>query len=344
MPKPLYIGPYKLTSNLLLAPMAGITDRPYRDICRSFGAGLATAEMLTSDTSLWNSKKSSTRLISKDETEPRCAQIVGTDPKIMADAARRCADQGIQLIDLNFGCPAKKICNKAAGSALLQYPDQVKAILTKVVAAVDIPVTVKIRTGWSNKNKNALQIANIAEQSGISALYIHGRTREQGFTEHAEYETIRLVKKQSSIPIFANGDIKNIYDAKYILDYTQADGLLLGRITRGKPWIFAEINYYLKNQIAKKTISKSKQIKTALVHIHTIHRYYNSALRVRMANKHIGCYLNAMSTQHTVSKDILKKIFTAKKPSEQLKLFAFAMKELTNSPKTRDSITKVVKL
>ncbi len=344
MLNPLYIGPYKLVSNLLLAPMAGITDRPYRDICRSFGAGLTTAEMISSDISLWDSKKSSKRLISKDETEPRCAQIVGTDPETMATAAKRCADQGIQIVDVNLGCPAKKVCNKAAGSALLQYPNQVEAILTKVVSAVDIPVTVKIRTGWSNKNKNALQIAHIAEQSGVSALSIHGRTREEGFTGNAEYETIRLVKQQTSLPVFANGDILSIHDAEYILNYTGADGLLLGRVTRGKPWVFAEINHYLKTKTIKTPMSTNEQIKAALAHIYTIHRYYNSALRVRMANKHIGCYLNTMSTQHTVSKDILIKIFTAKNSSQQLEKFSSALQELTNSPKTRDSITKVVKL
>jgi tRNA-dihydrouridine synthase B len=324
--------------------MAGITDRPYRDICRSFGAGLTTAEMISSDVSLWDSKKSSTRLISKDETEPRCAQIVGTDPETMANAARRCADQGIQIIDINLGCPAKKVCNKAAGSALLQYPNQVEAILTKVVSAVDIPVTVKIRTGWSNKNKNALQVAHIVEQSGVSALSIHGRTREEGFTGNAEYETIRLVKQQISIPVFANGDIKTVHDAEYILNYTQADGLLLGRITRGRPWIFAEINHYLTTKTIKTPISTREQIKTALDHIYTIHRDYNPSLRVRMANKHIACYLNTMSAQQSVSKDILIKIFTAKNSSQQLEKFSNALEELTNSPKTRDSITKVVKL
>ncbi|MCK5919094.1 MAG: tRNA dihydrouridine synthase DusB, partial [Cocleimonas sp.] len=340
----LYIGSYRLASNLLLAPMAGITDRPYRDVCRSFGAGLTTAEMISSDVSLWDSQKSSTRLMSKDEAEPRCAQIVGTDPDTMANAAKRCADEGIQIIDINLGCPAKKVCNKAAGSALLQYPDQVRAILTKVVSAVDIPVTVKIRTGWSNKNNNALHIANIAEQSGISALAIHGRSREEGFMGQAEYETIRSVKKHISIPIFANGDISSIHDAEYILNYTRADGLLLGRVTRGRPWIFAEINHYLKTKTVKKPLSKNRQVKVALEHISTIHHHYNSALRVRMANKHIGCYLNTMSTQHTVSKDILTDIFTAKSSSEQLEKFSNALEELTNSPKTRDSIIKVVKL
>ncbi|MCK5809967.1 MAG: tRNA dihydrouridine synthase DusB [Cocleimonas sp.] len=344
MINPLYIGPHKLKSNLLLAPMAGITDRPYRDICRSFGAGLTTAEMISSDVSLWGTQKSSSRLISKDETEPRCAQIVGIDPNSMAEAAKRCADQGIQIIDINLGCPAKKVCNKAAGSALLQYPDQVEAILTKVVSAVDIPVMVKIRTGWSNKNKNAVQIATIAEQSGVSALSIHGRTREEGFSGHAEYETIRLVKQQISIPVFANGDIKTIHDAEHILNYTKADGLLLGRITRGKPWIFSEINHYLTTKTVKKPLSSSKQIQTALSHIYTIHRHYNSALRVRMANKHIACYLNIMSTQHTISKDILTNIFTAKNSSQQLEKFSNALEALTDSPKTRDSVTKVVKL
>jgi len=342
--KPLQIGPYKLSSNLLLAPMAGITDRPYRDICRSFGAGLAISEMIASDVNLWKSNKSSSRLMTRDETEPRCVQLVGTDPKLMAEAAKRCVDQGVQIIDINMGCPAKKVCNKAAGSALLQYPDHVKAILNSVVAAVKVPVTLKIRTGWSDQNKNALEIAQIAEASGISALYIHGRSREQRFTGYAEYETIRLVKKQLSIPIVANGDIENIHDAKYILDYTQADGLLLGRVTRGKPWIFDEINHYLQTKTAQQSLSKNKQIETAIAHISTIHQHYKSALRVRVARKHIACYLNTMSTQDIVNKENLKKIFMTKNSFEQLARFSQALEALIISPETRDSITKVVKL
>ncbi len=342
MLKPLYIGPYQLSSNLLLAPMAGLTDRPYRDVCRSFGAGLTTSEMLASDTSLWKSNKSSTRLISKDEAEPRCAQIVGTDPYIMAEAAKRCADQGVQILDINMGCPAKKVCNKAAGSALMQYPERVEDILSSVVSAVELPITLKIRTGWSNKNKNALEIAHIAEESGIVALSIHGRSREEGFMGHAEYETIRAVKQQSKIPIIANGDIITMQDAVFILKYTQVDGLLLGRITKGRPWIFEEMNHYLSTNEVKKPLSKNKQIKTAIEHNSTIHRHYKSALRVKVARKHIACYLNTMSTQLTVRKDILRDIFTAKTPFEQLEKFSQALKGLPNFPKTRDSITKVV--
>ena len=344
MLKPLYIGSYKLSSNLLLAPMAGVTDRPYRDICRSFGAGLTVSEMIASDVSLWASKKSVTRFISNDEAEPRCVQLVGTDPKMMAEAAKRCADQGVQIIDINMGCPAKKVCNKAAGSALLQHPKQVEAILTHVVSSVNLPITLKIRTGWSNKNKNALEIAHIAEESGINALHIHGRTREERFTGHAEYETIRKVKKQVSIPVIANGDITTPQDAEYILKYTQADGLLLGRITRGRPWIFAEINHYLKTKTTKQVISKSLQIRTAIAHISTIHRFYNPSICMGVARKHIACYLNTMSTQHIVSKDILRNIFLTKTPFEQLEIFSKVLGKLTNSPETRDSITKVVKL
>jgi tRNA-dihydrouridine synthase B len=344
MQKPLYIGPYKLSSNLLLAPMAGITDRAYRDICRSFGAGLAVSEMIASDVNLWTSKKSSTRLVSKDETEPRCAQLVGTDPYMMAEAAKRCADQGLQILDINLGCPAKKVCNKAAGSALLQYPERVEDILAHVVAAVELPVTVKIRTGWSNKNKNALEIAHIAEESGISALYIHGRTREEKFTGRAEYETIRKIKQHASIPIIANGDIETPQDAEYILNYTQADALLLGRITRGRPWVFEEINHYLTTNNIKKPLSMNKKVTVALMHIKTIHRFYKNADPVLVARKHIACYLNTMSTQHAVSKDILTDIFMAKKPFKQLEMFSKALDELTNSPETRDSLTKVVKL
>ncbi len=345
MLKPLHIGPYQLSSNLLLAPMAGLTDRPYRDVCRSFGAGLTTSEMLASDTSLWKSNKSSTRFISANEAEPRCAQIVGTDPYTMAEAAKRCADQGVQILDINMGCPAKKVCNKAAGSALMQYPERVEDILSSIVSAVELPITLKIRTGWSNKNKNALEIAHIAEESGIVALSIHGRSREERFMGHAEYETIRAVKQQSNIPIIANGDIITMQDALFILKYTQVDGLLLGRITKGRPWIFEEINHYLNTNEVKKPLSKNKQIKIAIAHISTIHRHYKPALRMRVARKHIACYLNTMSTQLTVSKDILRNIFTAKTPFEQLEKFSQALKGLPpNSPKTRDSITKVIKL
>ncbi len=328
MLKPLHIGPYQLSSNLLLAPMAGLTDRPYRDVCRSFGAGLTTSEMIASDTTLWKSNKSSTRFISADEAEPRCAQIVGTDPYIMAEAAKRCADQGVQILDINMGCPAKKVCNKAAGSALMQYPERVEDILTSIVSAVELPITLKIRTGWSNKDKNALEIAHIAEESGIVALSIHGRSREERFMGHAEYETIRAVKQQSNIPIIANGDIMTMQDAAFILKYTQVDGLLLGRITKGRPWIFEEINHYLYTNEAKEPLPRNKQIKTAIAHISTIHRHYKPALRMRVARKHVACYLNTMSTQHTVTKDILRNIFSAKTPFEQLEKFSQALKGL----------------
>jgi len=241
------IGSYQLKSKLLLAPMAGITDRPYRDACRKYGAGLTSSEMITSDLSLINTKKSQFRLPQKNEPGPRSAQIVGTEPKIMADAARFNVEHGAHIIDINMGCPAKKVCNKAAGSALMRDTKLVKEILHEVVSAVDVPVTLKIRTGWAKNQRNAIDIANIAEDAGVVSLAVHGRTRNQGYTGFAEYETIRQIKQKLGIPVLANGDIKNIQDARFIFDYTQVDGLMLGRISPGRTWIFKEINDILLN-------------------------------------------------------------------------------------------------
>ncbi len=341
MLKPLQIGPYKLKSNVLLAPMAGITDRPYRDICRSFGAGLASSEMIASDINLWNSKKSSSRFISTDEAEPRCAQIVGTDPYIMAEAAKRCVDLGVQILDINMGCPAKKVCKKAAGSALMQYPDKVKEILTHVVNAVDIPVTLKTRTGWSDKNKNILEIAHIAEQSGIAALYIHGRTRTQKYMGFAEYETIRQVKQKISLPLIVNGDIKTATDAKFVLDYTHADAVMLGRATNGQPWIFDEINHFLTTGKQKEKLSHAQKSAAAISHLRAIHQYHSSNLQredstFHQVNQSFKCsktslkfiewYLYSMRSQ--TSKKINKKDFLLDTPEEQMNAFIHALKKL----------------
>jgi len=345
MLKPLQIGPHTLTSNVLLAPMAGITDRPYRDVCRSFGAGLASSEMIASDVNLWNSKKSSVRLISKDEAEPRCAQIVGTDPNIMAEAAKRCVDLGVQILDINMGCPAKKVCKKAAGSALMQYPDKVKEILHNVVASVDIPVTLKTRTGWSDKNKNVLEIAKIAEQAGISALYIHGRTRTQKYAGYAEYESIRKVKKYTSLPIIVNGDIKTPKDAKFVLDYTHADAIMLGRVTNGQPWIFDEIDYYLKTGNVKKNLTHEQKSKIAIAHFTTAQHYYSASQNKPNSTTHqrnkptkishasmriIGWYLYSMRLQ--TSEKINNKAFLLQTPEEQLNTFIQALKDLNPDP------------
>ncbi|MCL4113593.1 UNVERIFIED_CONTAM: hypothetical protein GTU68_001026 [Idotea baltica] len=309
--------------------MAGITDRPYRDVCRQYGAGLTSSEMITSDLSLINTKKSQQRLPQKDEPGPRSAQIVGTEPQIMAAAAKFNVEHGANIIDINMGCPAKKVCNKAAGSALMQDPDLVKNILREVVAAVDVPVTLKIRTGWAKSQRNALRIAMIAEDAGISSLAIHGRTRNQAYTGFAEYETIRQIKQKLNIPILANGDIKTIEDARFIFDYTQVDGLMLGRISHGRPWIFKEINDILVNNSATTPISTKEKINTALSHINAIHRYYGTDQGVRIARKHIGWYLSHLvGHQADLLKPLTRKIFPISDANEQLDTLQIVLRKL----------------
>lgn len=313
------IGSYQLKSKLLLAPMAGITDRPYRDVCRQYGAGLTSSEMITSDLSLIHTKKSQQRLPNKDEPGPRAAQIVGTEPKVMAAAARFNVEHGAHIIDINMGCPAKKVCNKAAGSALMQDPQLIKEILTEIVAAVDVPVTLKIRTGWAKTQRNALMIAKIAEDAGIASLAVHGRTRNQGYTGFAEYETIRQIKNSISIPILANGDIKNIEDARFIFAYTNVDGLMLGRISHGQPWIFKEINDILLNNSPITPIPVKEKIATALSHIDAIHRYYGTDQGVRIARKHIGWYLSHLVGHEAhLLKPLTREIFPISDANEQL--------------------------
>ena len=313
------IGSYTLKSKLLLAPMAGITDRPYRDVCRKYGAGLTSSEMITSDLSLINTKKSQQRLPQRNEPGPRSAQIVGTEPKVMAAAARFNVDMGAHIIDINMGCPAKKVCNKAAGSALMQDPELIKRILSEVVAAVDVPVTLKIRTGWAKTQRNAIQIAKIAEDAGIASLAVHGRTRNQGYTGFAEYETIRQIKKTLSIPILANGDIKTIEDAYFIFDYTNVDGLMLGRISHGRPWIFKEINDILLNNSPIAPIPVKEKISTAISHIDAIHRYYGTDQGVRIARKHIGWYLSHLVGHKAhLLKPLTREIFPISDANEQL--------------------------
>lgn len=287
----LHIGPYMLASRLILAPMAGVSDRPFRQLCRQWGAGMVVAEMLTSDTSLWDSRKSSLRLIRPDDPEPRAVQIAGNDPAMMAHAAQQCVAIGAQIIDINMGCPAKKVCNKAAGSALMQDELLVADILTAVVNAVTVPVTLKIRTGWDESHKNAPQIAKIAEDAGISALAIHGRTRNQLYKGCAEYDTIALVKQQRKIPILANGDIDSPEKAHYVLAYTQADGLLIGRAAQGKPWLFQQINHYLRTGQLAPALALSKVEQTILQHLTELHQFYGEHLGLRIARKHVQWYL-----------------------------------------------------
>lgn len=313
------IGSYKLKSRLLLAPMAGITDRPYRDVCRQYGAGLTSSEMITSDLSLLNTKKTQQRLPQRNEPGPRSAQIVGTEPQIMADAARLNVDLGAEIIDINMGCPAKKVCNKAAGSALMKDTVLVAEILEKIVAAVDVPVTLKIRTGWESTKRNALEVAKIAENAGVASLAVHGRTRNQGYTGFAEYETIRQIKRNICIPVLANGDIKTIDDALFILNYTKVDGLMLGRISHGQPWIFKEINDILVNAAPTLPIKLEEKINTTLNHIDAIHRYYGTDQGVRIARKHIGWYLSSLvGQQQKLLKPLTKEIYPISCSKKQL--------------------------
>jgi len=287
------IGPHILENNLILAPMAGVTDLPFRQLCRQLGAGLAVSEMLISDTTLWKTRKSLHRMDHTGESEPRSVQIAGSDPKTMALAARRNQDLGAQIIDINMGCPAKKVCNRAAGSALMRDERRVAEILSAVVNAVDIPVTLKMRTGWSPSQKNAIIIAQIAQDKGIQALAIHGRTRACGYSGIAEYDTIAQVKKVVEIPVFANGDITSPEKAKQVIERTHADGLLIGRGAQGNPWIFREINQYLKTGTLCPSPSLAERADILHNHIVMLHFFYGDISGIRIARKHVGWYLKA---------------------------------------------------
>jgi tRNA-dihydrouridine synthase B len=285
------IGPYTLQNGLILAPMAGVTDQPFRQLCRQLGAGLVVSEMVTSDMSLWNSRKSRLRMIHEGDPEPRSVQIAGGDPQMLADAARANVELGAQIIDINMGCPAKKVCNKAAGSALLKDEQLVTEILHAVVAAVEVPVTLKIRTGWDRANKNGLTVARIAEQAGIQALAVHGRTRADLYTGEAEYDTIAAIKQAVSIPVFANGDIDSPQKARYVLDATGADGLLIGRAAQGRPWIFREIEHYLQTGKKLPGLPVGEVERILLEHLAALHTFYGDVMGVRIARKHVGWYL-----------------------------------------------------
>jgi len=287
------IGPYTLPNPLIVAPMAGVTDRPFRLLCRRMGAGLAVSEMVIADSQLWHTRKSRTRMNHTGEPEPRAVQIAGGDPEMLANAARLNAESGAQIIDINMGCPAKKVCNKAAGSALMKDESLVRDILKAVVSAVDIPVTLKMRTGWDQDNRNALTIARMAEDSGIQALAIHGRTRADKYNGDAEYDTVAEVKSRVSIPVFANGDITSPEKARWVLEYTGADGLLIGRAAQGSPWIFREILHFLETgqHFPAPPLSEVEQILSE--HLDALHSFYGELMGVRIARKHVGWYLQS---------------------------------------------------
>ncbi len=284
------IGPYALPNNLILAPMAGVTDRPFRQLCRQLGAGMAVSEMVSSNSLLWGSKKTQRRANHEGESAPKSVQIMGADPLLMANAARYNVDNGAQIIDINMGCPAKKVCNVMAGSALLQNEALVKQILEAVISAVAVPVTLKIRTGWDRENRNGVAIAQLAEACGIQALAVHGRTRACGYSGSAEYETIMEIKSHVSIPIIANGDITSPEKAKEVLQQTGADAIMIGRAAQGRPWIFREIAHYLKHgeKLPEPELEEIRAILTA--HLHNLYAFYGEYTGVRMARKHISWY------------------------------------------------------
>jgi tRNA-dihydrouridine synthase B len=284
------IGPYELTNNLALAPMAGVTDLPFRLLCRRLGAGIAAGEMLTSDARLWHTDKSRRRMDHSGEPEPRVVQIAGGDAAMMADAAQRNVDAGAQIIDINMGCPAKKVCNKAAGSALLRDERLVADILRTVVNSVSVPVTLKIRTGWNPENRNGVTIARLAEDAGIQSLAVHGRTRACHYMGTAEYGTAALIKQAVRIPVFVNGDIDSPQKAKSVLEETGADGLMIGRSAQGRPWIFREIEHFLTTGelLAPPSVAEVRDIMTT--HLCNLHDFYGEEAGVRVARKHIGWY------------------------------------------------------
>ncbi|WP_151814337.1 tRNA dihydrouridine synthase DusB [Acinetobacter ursingii] len=294
----MYIGPYQLSNNLIVAPMAGVTDRPFRSLCKYFGAGHAVSEMMTADKTLRMTKKSLYRANFDGELAPISAQIAGSDPEQLAEAARYQVANGAQIVDINMGCPAKKVCNKLAGSALLQDEDLVARILDSVVAAVDVPVTLKTRLGFLNGQENILRVAQRAEQAGIAALALHGRTREDMYLNTARYDLIKEVKQLLNIPVIANGDIDGPEKAKFVLDYTGADAIMIGRAAQGRPWIFREIAYYLKTgeHLAAPSIAEVKQV--LLGHLDELYRFYGEYSGCRIARKHIAWYTKGLRSSN----------------------------------------------
>jgi len=301
------IGKYILENPVILAPMAGVTDRPFRNLCYQLGADLCISEMVTSEKHLWNTRKTRLRLNHQGEEGIRSVQIAGTDPLKLADAARFNVDHGAEIIDINMGCPAKKVCNVQAGSALLKDEPLVHRILSTVVDAVDVPVTLKIRTGWDKENKNAVNIAKIAEHSGIQALSVHGRTRADAYRGEAEYETIAAVKAAVAIPVIANGDITSPQKAKQVLAHTQADGLMIGRAAQGNPWIFQQIKHYLgeDNLLPKPEHEETSRVLTG--HLKNLYDFYGELSGVRIARKHIGWYIKAASINNQQGAELFRQ-------------------------------------
>jgi len=309
------IGPYFLDNQVALAPMAGVTDLPFRRLCKQLGAGLVVSEMMSSDASLWASRKSSLRRIHADECEPRSVQIAGSDPAMMAEAARHNVAHGAQIIDINMGCPAKKVCRKAAGSALLQDEELVARILSAVVGAVEVPVTLKIRTGWSPQQRNGVRIARIAEDMGIAALAVHGRTRACKFEGRAEFQTIRDICATVSIPVYANGDINNPQQAARVLTDTAAAGVMIGRAAQGRPWLCGQIAQYLATGELQGEPNLETQREILQQHLCQLHSFYGEYSGPRVARKHVGWYLQ----EHKNSLSFRREFNRLESGAEQLR-------------------------
>ena len=310
------IGPYLLDGRLILAPMAGVTDRPFRQLCRRFGAALAVSEMVSSKPELQDGRKTLLRCDHVGEPGPRSIQILGADPNDMAEAARLNVGRGAQIIDINMGCPAKKVCKVAAGSALLRDEKLVRQILEAVVRAVDVPVTLKIRTGWDLANRNAVTVAKIAENSGIQALAVHGRSRACGFSGLAEYSTIAEVKAAVKIPVIANGDIDSPEKARQVLEQTGADALMIGRAALGRPWLFAQIRDGLESGRERPAPGAAELLSLLTEHLTGLHDFYGEYAGLRIARKHIGWYAKALGETASAP---LKAVLQADSAASQLR-------------------------
>ena len=318
------IGSYRLANKLILAPMAGITDGPFRSLCHAYGAGLTVSEMVISNADLQHHPRTLKKTDDSFASGLRSVQILGTDPQLMAEAARLNRERGADIIDINMGCPAKKVCSVAAGSALMRDEGLVERILVAVVQAVDVPVTLKIRTGWDLQNRNAVSVAKIAEASGIQALAIHGRSRACKFNGAAEYETIRQVKQSVNIPVIANGDITNAEKAKQVLSYTGADALMIGRAAQGRPWIFAELAAKLQGlEFNQPSLTEINNL--VMQHLDNLYSFYGNVAGVRIARKHIAWYFDHLGGLPVANKTAIHQ---AEQPAEQLALVSIAFQEI----------------
>jgi len=326
------VGPYQLKNNLVVAPMAGVTDRPFRQLCKQMGAGMAVSEMVASNSLLWGSEKTRRRANHEGEVDPISVQIAGADPAMMAEAAQYNVDQGAQIIDINMGCPAKKVCNRLCGSALLTDEALVGKILDAVVNASSVPVTLKTRTGWSRDLRNGVRIAQLAESCGIAALAIHGRTREDFYDGAAEYDTIREIRSRVRIPLFANGDIDSPEKVRAVLDFTGATGVMLGRAAHGSPWIFRDVNYFLSHGKIAPALPLQKVRDTILAHLETLYAFYGEETGVRVARKHLGWYFEKLQD----APDVRRELMAASTSASQ---FALSEKSLDVWVRTRVETT-----